>query len=57
MGVDIGDGSLSPIVKLNFHGTNQSSQEEQKIESSNTTSVAMTPQQLHALIHGKSKYF
>ncbi|XP_064104467.1 COMM domain-containing protein 4-like isoform X2 [Macrobrachium nipponense] len=54
VGVDIGDGDLSPVVKLNLHDESQSVREGEEQESgtkTNVTSIAMTPDQLQAMIH------
>lgn len=54
VGVDVGDGTLSPVVKLDLHDGRQSVEEGQDQEAGSTnsvTSVVLTPDQLHTLIH------
>ncbi|XP_066987937.1 COMM domain-containing protein 4 isoform X1 [Macrobrachium rosenbergii] len=53
VGVDIGDGDLSPVVKLNLHNESPSVREgeEQEGGTETVTSIAMTPDQLQAMIH------
>ncbi|XP_068209091.1 COMM domain-containing protein 4 [Palaemon carinicauda] len=53
VGVDVGDGNLSPVVKLSLHDESKCIQKGQDQESATkaATSIVLTPDQLQALIH------
>ncbi|KAK7072022.1 COMM domain-containing protein 4 [Halocaridina rubra] len=53
-GVDIGHGVLSPVIKLNLHDISKEISEGVNGDPTNSksdTSVVLTPDQLHSLIH------